>query len=104
MSKEKVNPLRVSSVIGSKICVATEDGQKLFDILHHAVSNGEKLNVSFEGIELVIEAFLNIAIGQLYGTFSEETITAMISYTHLQEDDAELLNLVTSNALRYYSN
>ena len=96
--------IRVSAVIGSKICIAVEDGQKLFDILHQAISDNDQLEVSFEGIELIISAFLNTAIGQLYGVFSEETVTTMISYTHLEEDDEELLRLVIANALRYYSN
>ena len=96
--------IKVSAVIGGKICVAVEDGQKLFDILYQAITENVQLEVSFEGIDLIISAFLNVAIGQLYGTFSEEIITKAIVYSHLEDDDKELLRRVVANALRYFSN
>jgi Icc-related predicted phosphoesterase len=94
--------IKVFAVIGSKICVAAEDGQKLFDLLYQAISDNDRLDVSFENIELITAAFLNTAVGQLYGVFSEETITTLVSYTHLEEADEELFRLVVANALRYY--
>jgi len=96
--------IRVSQVIGSSICVAIEDGQKVFDILHQAISESTQLNVSFEGIELIISAFLNTAIGQLYGEFSEKEIEDTIFYLFLEKDDQELLQIVVDNAKRYYRN
>jgi hypothetical protein len=96
--------IRVSRIIGGPICVTVDDGQKVFDILHQAITDNVRLEVSFEGIDLIISAFLNIAIGQLYGDFTAEQIDSMLSYTHLAEDDKGLLRLVIDNALRYYSN
>jgi len=97
------NTIRVSNVIGSSICVAVEDGQKLFDVLCQAIRENDLLELSFEGIDLIIPAFLNVAIGQLYGTFSEETISNVLFYTYLEDDDQALLELVIANALRYYN-
>ena len=97
------NTIRVSNVIGSSICVAVEDGQKLFDVLSQAMAKNNQLELSFDGIDLIIPAFLNVAIGQLYGTFSEETIANVLSYTHLEDNDKALLELVIANALRYYN-
>ena len=66
--------IRVSDIIGSPICVSTEDGQKLFDVICQAISDNVQLEVSFEGIELIISAFLNVAIGQIYGTVFKEKV------------------------------
>ena len=96
--------IRISRIIGSPICVAVEDGQKVFDILHRAILDDVQFEVSFEGVDLIISAFLNIAIGQLYGEFEEAKIDRMLSYTHLADDDKELLRLVVANAQRYYGN
>ena len=96
--------IKVSTVIGGAICVATEDGQKLFDVISQSIEDDVQLEISFEGIELIISAFLNTAIGQLYGKFPKDKIDKMLSYTHLEDDDRNLLRLVVANALRYFSN
>ena len=95
--------IRVSHIIGSVICVAPEDGEKLFDIICQSIDDDIQIEVSFEGIELVIAAFLNVAIGALYGKFPKEKIANFVSYTHLHNVDRALLKLVVANALRYFS-
>lgn len=96
--------IKVFEIIGEPLCAAHDDGQAVFNVIRQEILNGIQLEISFEGIELIISAFLNVAIGQLYGEFSEEKIDNEISYAHLEEDDKELLNLVIANAKRYYRN
>ena len=62
-----------------------------------------RTEVSFEGVEMVIVAFLNVAVGQLYGVFSEEAIDRVLSYTHLPAYDERMLKLVVAYAVRNFS-
>jgi len=101
MEKKKI---KVLDFLSDPLCVTVEDGQKIFDLIQPEIANNVPLEVSFERIDLIISAFLNVAIGQLYGTFTEEKIGSLLSYSHLEEDDMELLRIVVANALRYYSN
>jgi hypothetical protein len=65
--------LRIASIVGS-ICVATEDGNKVHDAIKAEIEQGNRVTLSFFGIIRLTTAFLNIAIGQLYGEFSEERV------------------------------
>lgn len=53
---------------------------------------------------MLISLFLNVAIGQLYGTFDEQTIRNQLRVEGLEQDDKELLKIVVDNAKKYYSN
>jgi hypothetical protein len=96
--------LRVADIIGSALCIASEDGQKIFDKLVPLIRNGKHIVISFERISIIISLFLNAAIGQLYGTFSEEQIRSQLEVSNLAEDDVEMLKRVVENAKSYYAN
>ena len=66
--------IRVSmfEVVGGSLCVASSDGQKIYDRLAAALKADRHVVISFNKVTTLTAAFLNAAIGQLYGTFSEE--------------------------------
>lgn len=96
--------IKVAYLIGSPLCISAEDGQKVFGKVEQLVKNGKQVTISFENVTMLISLFLNVAIGQLYGSFSEESIRAQLKVEGLSSDDMELLKLVVDNAKRYYSN
>ncbi len=53
---------------------------------------------------MLISLFLNVAIGQLYGSFSEDIVRSQLKVEGLSSDDMELLKRVVDNAKKYYSN
>jgi hypothetical protein len=59
--------IRVLDVIGRPLAVDTADGQRVHDKIAPLLIEGKKIVLSFDGITMVITAFLNTAIGQLYG-------------------------------------
>ena len=59
--------VRVHDIVGGPLCVSTEDGQRLHDKILPLLEAGTPLVLSFERIDTLISAFLNAAIGQLYG-------------------------------------
>jgi len=94
--------IRVFEVVGSDLCVASDDGQKVHDQIAIALREGRKVNISFYNVESLTSAFLNAAIGQLYGEFSEEKIKASISVKDMSKDDLGLLKRVVDTAKQYF--
>lgn len=98
------NPItiRVYEVVGTGFCVASDDGQKVHDQIAIALREGQKVNLSFHNVESLTSAFLNAAIGQLYGEFSEEQIKTSISVKDMSGDDLDLLKRVVDTAKQYF--
>lgn len=63
--------VRVFDIVGGPICVSAEDGQRLHGKIAPLLREGRKVALSFEQVDTLISAFLNAAIGQLYGEFPE---------------------------------
>lgn len=96
--------IRVADLIGSQLCIAAEDGQKVFEKALPLLKDGKPVTILFEHVNMVISLFLNVAIGQLYGSFRENEIRELVKVEGLSGDDMELLKRVVDNAKRYYSN
>jgi hypothetical protein len=66
--------INVLEVTGSPLCVASDDGQRVYDRIAGALEKERSVTVSFCNVSSLTAAFLNAAIGQLYGTVSEDQI------------------------------
>jgi len=53
---------------------------------------------------MVISAFLNAAIGQLYGELPESSIRERLIVSGMEPEDFELLDRVIDNAKIYFEN
>ncbi|MEW6750615.1 MAG: STAS-like domain-containing protein [Candidatus Latescibacterota bacterium] len=89
-------------VVGSPLCVASGDGQRVHDRLATALQKGRRVSLSFHNVTTLTSAFLNAAIGQLYGTFSEEQIRALLKVQDIEPDDLALLRRVVETAKQYF--
>ncbi|MDE0466356.1 MAG: STAS-like domain-containing protein [Candidatus Poribacteria bacterium] len=96
--------IRISlfEVVGSPLCVASDDGQKVYKRLATALKTDRDVSLSFHNITALTAAFLNAAIGQLYGTFSEEKIRSHLKVEDAEQDDLALLKRVVDNAKLYF--
>jgi hypothetical protein len=90
-------------IVGSPLCVVASDGQKVYDRLAAALKADRAVTLSFHNVTTLIPAFLNVAIGQLYGTFSEEQIRSRLKVVDVEPDDLALLKRVVDNAKQYFS-
>ena len=95
-------PFQVYGIVGSSLCVATEDGQKVFDQIAPILKQDRSVELSFLNVEIMTAAFLNAAIGQLYGQFEEETINSLLIVQDLLPEDEALLALVKKSSKRYF--
>ena len=74
--------INLRETINSNYCVDSADGEKVYLLLKQVLSDGKNAQLSFEGIELVIAAFLNVAVGQLFKDFESNYV-----HTHLSAQD-----------------
>ena len=96
--------LSIFEIVGSPLCVASDDGQKVYDRLEAALKANRVVTLSFYNVTTLTSAFLNAAIGQLYGAFSEEQIRAQLKVEDMEQDDLALLKRVVDNAKLYFKN
>ena len=89
-------------VVGGPLCVASNDGQKVYDRIAAVLKTNRSVTLSFHKITMLTAAFLNTAIGQLYGTFSEEEIRSQLKVKDIESDDLALLKRVVDNAKLYF--
>jgi hypothetical protein len=94
--------LSILEIVGSSLCVASDDGQKVHDRIAAALKEGQSVTVSFLNVTSLTSAFLNAAIGQLYGSFSEKEIRSKLKVTDLEPDDRALLKRVVDTAKEYF--
>lgn len=102
MSNEVI--VRVFDIVGGPLCVSAEDGQRVHDKIAPLLREGSKVVLSFEQVETLISAFLNAAVGQLYGEFREERIRELLSVRDMDADDLAILKRGIDNAKKYFSN
>ena len=89
-------------VVGSPFCVASDDGQKVHDRLDTVLKADCDVILSFRNVTALTAAFLNAAVGQLYGTFSEEKIRSLLKVEDAEQEDLALLKRVVDNAKLYF--
>ena len=94
--------ISVYEVAGSPICVASDDGQKVHDRLSIALKKTQRVVLSFHNVSTMTATFLNAAIGQLYGTFSEKQIWSLLRVEDIEPQDAALLKRVVETAKLYF--
>ena len=98
------NPVtvRIFDIVGGSLCVSADDGQRVHDKIAPLLREGQKIALSFEQVETLISAFLNAAVGQLYGEFPEERIRELVTVRDIGEDDLAILKRVVDNAKAYF--
>jgi hypothetical protein len=63
--------VRLLDIVGSPLAVSADDGQLVHDKIAPLLRDDHRVALSFDGVGTVISAFLNAAVGQLYGEFPE---------------------------------
>jgi hypothetical protein len=97
--------LKIYDIVGSPIWVSSDDGQKVFEKIAAAFAAGRAVELSFANHENLISAFLNAAIGQLYGgSYSEDFLERNLTFVDLADDDRAMLDRTVENAKRYFAN
>ena len=91
--------------VGGSAAVSDTDGQKVFEKINKALKAGNSVLLDFVNIDMVISAFLNTAVGQLYKeNYSVEFLRSNVKTTNMKKDDWDILATVLKRAKEYYQN
>lgn len=98
--------LTVKDIINSPLAVSTEKGEMVFKTINSHLQKNEKVIVDFKGIDLMITAFLNAAIGKLYGnkSYSSQFLNDHIKLDNIEKEDISLFKDVIERAKEYFEN
>ena len=94
--------LSVASLAGGPICVASEDGQRVYREIAARLEKKERVILSFAGVDRLTTAFLNAAIGQLYNEFTEDVIRRLLMVSDLDAVSSDLLRRVVVRAKEFF--
>jgi hypothetical protein len=94
--------IRVADLFGP-VCVAEEDGEKLFALARSALECGEVVRLDFSGVSTVTGPFLIIAVGRLYASFTPEDLQRRLLWNGLDDTDEAVFRIVQQHAVRFYS-
>jgi len=101
MNEVKVN---IFSIVGQKDCTLPEDGDKVHKTIQKILKEDKKASISFLNVQKLTTAFLNNAIGKLYGEFDETKIKNSLSVQDLSDSGKARFKRVTTNAKNYFKN
>ena len=96
--------INVAEKINNPSALTQEQGNLIYNEIVPSIEQGSRIILDFGQIESMITPFLNNAIGQLYGKFTSEQITDCLDMKNFPDAKKSTLNLVISNAKKFYSN
>lgn len=94
--------LKVSKIINKNLAVTTDEGDLLFQKIDENFEKKIPVTLDFSDLELIISAFLNAAIGQLYGKYSGDFLRKHIFIQDLSPEDTTILIKVIERAKQYF--
>ena len=81
--------IKIADVIGSNLGVSSEDGGAVYEKLKIALEADRAVELDFAGIDMLISAFLNAAIGKLVQSRNISEIKERIHFANIGAEDAE---------------
>jgi hypothetical protein len=107
---DNTETIKIIDIIGDNLCIASDDAEKIYNIVYPLLKNGDKVELSFEGAEHIISSFLYGTVGELYENLmlhenlSEEEIRGRLNVTGLDDIDREGLQITINEAKRFAAN
>jgi len=102
MNKEKFI-IRIFDEVGGSSAISVDDGSNVFQKIDSAFSQGLPVTLDFQNIDLIITAFLNAAIGQLYSKYSSEELNENLELINIKSEDIRLFKKVIERAKEFFS-
>lgn len=96
--------LRLKNILQHDTAITYEDGEKVYALIFQALTEEKKVILDFQGITLVIPAFLHAAIGELYKDFDSDFLNNHLTFINIEETNKALLDMTMELAQEYFSN
>ena len=82
--------------------ISMQSGQLLYKQISKPLISGETVEIDFQGVEFFASPFFNASIGFLIQDIKISDLQKNLKITNLSEIGRQLLNLVISNAIKFY--
>jgi len=96
--------IRIYDEVGGDAAISVNDGEAIFKKINAAISNGLIVMLDFQNINLIITAFLNACIGQLYSKYTSEQLNQYLKLENVKPEDNHLFIKVIKRAKEYFEN
>ena len=96
--------LLLKDILQHDTAITYEDGEKVYALISQALTEEKKVILDFQGITLVIPAFLHAAIGELYKDFDSDFLNNHLTFINIEETNKALLDMTMELAQEYFSN
>ena len=95
--------IKIREKLGVATAITTDQGKIIFKLISEIIDKEGFVVLNFIGIDLLTSAFLNSAIGQLYGRYTSEELQRTLTVEKMDADDKELLVEVIDRAKTYFA-
>jgi hypothetical protein len=72
-------------------CYSQDDGQKIYDVLFPRLRRGERIELSFDGVETVPSSFINTSLIRLLDVLSFEMIKSNLRFVNTTKQINEMI-------------
>jgi len=96
--------IRLYEEVGGDAAISVNDGDAIFKKIDNAISNGLLVVLDFQNINLIITAFLNACIGQLYSKYTSAQLNQYLELKNISPENNHLFLKVIKRAKEYFEN
>lgn len=97
------NTINIKDFLNTSMAVSTDRAELIFKECQSIIKKEESLVLNFEDTKLVITAFLNIAIGKLYGLgLDNDFLDKNITYVNTTPSIDKMIKDVIENSKKFY--
>ena len=93
--------LLLKDILQHDTTITYEDGEKVYALIFQALTEEKKVILDFQGITLVIPAFLHAAIGELYKDFDSDFLNNYLILKNIEGTNKVLLDMVIKYTKQY---
>jgi len=94
--------INVKELVGEN-AMTLDDGDVIYARIHDPLTQGETVELDFDGVQVFASPFFNAGIGRLLGELTTETLNSRLKFDHLSDFGARVLRRVIENAKDYYA-
>mgnify|MGYP003585101989 CR=1 FL=1 len=97
--------MEVIDIVGSEICVASEDGNRLYEAIRAELLKGTPVSISFRNVKNISPIFIYSSIGQLYrGEFSREYLKNKYKIVNISSERRLLIRRTVERVKYFFDN
>ena len=93
--------LLLKDILQHDKAITYEDGEKVYALICQALTQEKKVILDFQGITIVIPAFLHASIGELYKDFDGDFLNNHLILKNIEATNKVLLDMVIKYTKQY---